>query len=285
MGKGKAVLGAVRRDAAANARTDVGAISSNAALSAHGLACGYGERTVLEGVSFDLAAGQVMAILGSNGVGKTTLFKTLLGFLRPLAGSVFVKGRDTGTWTRREFARQVAYIPQLHTPSFSFSVRDVVLMGRTPHLPGLASPSAADERVADEVIGQLGVAHLARRDYSSLSGGERQMVLIARALAQKPCILVMDEPCASLDFGNQALLLEQVIDLARQGMAVVMTTHDPNHALLLGSDVLCLGQDGFLTQGRAREVLDAPLLSALYGVPVAMGGACVPLLRNGERLS
>ena len=95
----------------------------------------------------------------------------------------------------------------------------------------------------------------------------------------------MDEPCTSLDFGNQALLLEQVIDLTQRGMAVVMTTHDPNHALLLGGDVLCLGRGGCYTQGRAREVLDAPSLSALYGVPVAMGGACVPLLRNGERLS
>lgn len=249
---------------------------SPAALSVRNLACGYSRRVVLTNVTFDLVAGQVLAILGPNGVGKTTLFKTLLGFLRPLQGSIAIQGRDTAVWTRKEFAREVAYIPQLHTPSFSFSVQDVVLMGRTPHLSGLSSPSQTDETIAEQVIEELGIAHLSQRDYASLSGGERQMVLIARALAQRPRILVMDEPCASLDFGNQALLLERVLDLAGSDMAVVMTTHDPNHAFLLEGDVLCLGRDGGCVQGRACEVLTDECLSNLYGVPVVVDKIGMP---------
>ena len=240
----------------------------SAVLEARGLSCGYGGRHVLEDVSFSLAAGQTLCLLGPNGVGKTTLFKTLLGFLKPLAGEVVIEGRPTADWTRKEFACEVAYIPQLHTPSFSYSVHDVVLMGRTPHLSGLSSPSGADEELATAAIERMGIGHLARRDYASLSGGERQMVLIARALAQQPRILVMDEPCASLDFGNQARLLEQILELAAQGIAVVMTTHDPNHAFLLDGDVLCLVRGGLAASGRAREVLTAERMSALYGVRV-----------------
>ena len=125
---------------------------------------------------------------------------------------------------------------------------------------------------------RMGIGHLMRRDYASLSGGERQMVLIARAIAQQPRVLVMDEPCASLDFGNQARLLEQVIELGRQGLAVVMTTHDPNHALALESEAMCLGSGGVVACGSARQVVTAPLLERLYGVAVQMGGACVPLV-------
>lgn len=261
-------IGSGRARAAENA--PVGSAGAFPVLSARELSCGYGAHAVLSNVSFDLAAGQALVLLGPNGVGKTTLFKTLLGFLRPLGGSVDIQGRDTTAWTRREFAREVAYIPQLHTPSFSFSVHDVVLMGRTPHLSGLSAPSRGDEAVAEAAIERMGIAHLGRRDYASLSGGERQMVLIARALAQEPRILVMDEPCASLDFGNQARLLDQVLDLAGQGMAIVMTTHDPNHAFLLDGDVLCLGRGGTTTQGRACEVLTAERMSRLYSVPVAI---------------
>lgn len=260
-------------------------------LEARSLSCGYGGRTVLADVSFSLASGQALCLLGPNGVGKTTLFKTLLGFVKPLAGSVAIEGRDTRDWTRREFACEVAYIPQLHTPSFSFSVHDVVLMGRTPHLSGLSMPSESDERLAQEAIERMGIGHLAQRDYASLSGGERQMVLIARALAQQPRILVMDEPCASLDFGNQARLLEQILELAGQSIAVVMTTHDPNHAFLLDGDVLCLGGGGVVAQGRAREVLSGEMMSSLYGVPVEVSMfseagslGCMPRLsRMSER--
>jgi iron complex transport system ATP-binding protein len=250
------------------------------ALSVRELICGYGKRAVTNSISFELDPSQIMSVLGPNGVGKTTLFKTLLGFLCPLSGSIFIGGRDTSAWSRKEFAKEVAYIPQLHVPSFSYAVHDVVLMGRTPHLQGLSSPGETDEEIVEEVLEKLEIQHLSARDYASLSGGERQMVLVARALAARPQILVMDEPCASLDLGNQALLLEQILDLSSAGMIIVMTTHDPNHALLLGGAVMCLGCDGQVIQGEAAEVLDSSTLSELYGVPVAFGGACMPLLKN-----
>lgn len=278
--------------AAGAAAVGAAAAGGGTVLEVSGLACGYGSRAVLKDVSFSLAAGQALCLLGPNGVGKTTLFKTLLGFVKPLAGDVAIEGRDTRDWTRRDFAREVAYIPQLHTPSFSFSVHDVVLMGRTPHLSGLSSPSESDERLARQAIERMGIGHLAQRDYASLSGGERQMVLIARALAQQPRILVMDEPCASLDFGNQARLLEQILELAAQGIAVVMTTHDPNHAFLLDGDVLCLGRGGVAASGRARVVLTSDMMSSLYGVPVEVSAfsddgclGCMPRLSRTSETS
>lgn len=241
------------------------------ALEVSGLACGHAGHAVLSNVSFEVAAGEVLALLGPNGVGKTTMFKTLLGFLPALAGEVRIGGEEVSGWSRRQFARAVAYIPQLHTPGFSYSVFDVVLMGRTPHLSGMASPSHADEEIARQVIEDLQIGHLAQRDYSALSGGERQMVLIARALAQQPSVLVMDEPCASLDFGNQAILLERIGSLAGGGMAVVMTTHDPNHAFALDGSVLCLADGKVAAKGRAVDVLGAGALSDLYGVDMAVG--------------
>lgn len=267
-----------------------------AVLEAKGLACGYGARPVVSDVSFSLEPGQVLALLGPNGVGKTTLFKTLLGFLPALCGSVLIDGRDAAGLARKDFARAVAYLAQSHTPNFSFTVHDVVLMGRTPYLDGLAMPSPSDEQIAQQTLEVLGMAHLSDRDYSSLSGGERQMVLIARCLAQRPRILVMDEPCSSLDFGNQARLLEQVLKLAGEGLAVVMTTHDPNHAFMLDGEVLCLNRRGAVVRGRAREVLTGQMMCELYGVPVAVGPipepadgeagreirACVPVLGQRE---
>ncbi len=265
---------------------------SDFALEARALSCGYGTRAVLSGVDVSLASGQVLALLGPNGVGKTTLFKTMLGFLPALSGDVLIGGKPASSLSRREFAREVGYIPQLHAPAFSYSVLDVVLMGRTPHLSGLSSPGANDVRAADEAIERMGIAHLACRDYASLSGGERQMVLIARALAQAPRVLVMDEPCASLDFGNQARLLEQVLEVAAGGMAVIMTTHDPNHAFLLDGDVLCLGSGGVAARGRARDVLTEDLMESLYGVPVAVdcvqsrgvsSMACMPMIGLNDK--
>lgn len=278
--------------ACARAGADGAGTASAFALEARGLSCGYGQRAVLSGVDVQLAPGQVLALLGPNGVGKTTLFKTMLGFLPAQAGEVLIGGRAASSLSRREFAREVGYIPQLHAPAFSYSVRDVVLMGRTPHLSGLSSPGAADVSAADAAIERMGISRLANRDYASLSGGERQMVLIARALAQAPRVLVMDEPCASLDFGNQARLLEQVLEVAAGGMAVVMTTHDPNHAFLLDGDVLCLGRGGVASRGRAREVLTEDLMEELYGVPVAVDRvqsrgissmACMPMVGFGKK--
>lgn len=257
-------------------------------LEVQGLSCGYGGHAVLEDISFSLAAGDVLVLLGPNGVGKTTLFKTVLGFLPRLAGTVFVDGEDTRSWSRKRFAQAVAYVPQTHDAAFGFAVRDMVLMGRTPDLDGLASPGKEDERIADEVIEALGLACLADRNCTTLSGGELQMVLVARALAQQPRLLVMDEPCANLDLGNQTLLLRRVAELAQRGLSVIVTSHDPNHAFFLDSQVVCIARDKTVKGGRAGEVLTPELLGALYGIEIGVGDiagtsgghvqACAPIL-------
>lgn len=263
------------------------------ALQVSHLACGYGGASVLDDVSFSLGCGRALVLLGPNGVGKTTLFKTILGFLPRIAGDVRIEGEDVRGWTRKRYARSVAYVPQTHDSAFGFTVREMVLMGRTPTLDGLAGPGREDERIADAAIDELGLAALADRDCTTLSGGERQMVLIARALAQEPRLLVMDEPCANLDLGNQVVVLKRILALVERGLAVVITSHDPNHAFLLGSDVVCVGRGSGVTAGAARDVLTAEALGTLYGIEVGVGEvrgsggkrgvACTPFLES-ERM-
>jgi iron complex transport system ATP-binding protein len=176
----------------------------------------------------------------------------------------------------------VAYIPQDHTPSFPFTAFEVVLMGRTPQLGALSAVTRHDKAVVERVMDELHIGHLAKRDYTQLSGGERQMVLIARALAQEPCFLVMDEPTASLDFGNQARVLARIQALAKGGLGVIMTTHDPNQAFLLGGLVACMGRDASFTMGEVGAVVTQERLSALYDVRVGFSSVLAP---DGSRLS
>lgn len=242
-----------------------------AALEVSHLSCGYGGCAVLDNVSFTLAHARALVLLGPNGVGKTTLFKTILGFLPRIGGEVRIEGMDVGGWSRKRYAQSVAYVPQIHDTLFGFTVREMVLMGRTPSMGALSTPSRDDERIAEAAIVELGLAQLADRDCTSLSGGEQQMVLVARALAQQPRLLVMDEPCANLDLGNQVIVLQHVRALVNQGLAVVITSHDPTHAFLLDGDVACVGRGGDAAVGSASEILTAKRLSALYGVEVGVG--------------
>ena len=233
------------------------------------LAFGYPHHPVGEGLNLRLEAGEVVALLGPNGSGKTTLFRTILGALRPLGGDVRVDGVSTATWSRARLARWLAYVPQAHGGFFPFTTLDVVLMGRTAHLAAFAVPARHDREIALAALHQLGVAALAPRVFTELSGGERQLVLIARALAQGPRVLLMDEPAASLDYGNQIRLLDEVVALRRQGIAVLMSTHHPDHARRVADRVILIKRGRTVGEGPPATALGPAALSDLYDIDVA----------------
>lgn len=225
---------------------------------------------VLEDVSFTVPAGDFLSVLGANGAGKSTLFRCLLGGLEGYTGAISLDGRDVRTFSRRELAARIAYIPQIHRPTFGYSVMDTALMGLTRELSPFRSPSAEQEKRAMEALEQVGVAHLARRNFATLSGGEQQLVLIARALCQRSDVLLMDEPTSSLDYGNQLRVLQRVSELAGQGYTVILSTHDPQHALRFSRRVLALRDGRVAAFGDTRDVLTETLLRRLYGVDAAL---------------
>lgn len=237
-------------------------------LEAHRLAIGYRKTMIGRDIELDIRAGEVLCLLGPNGGGKTTLMKTLLGLIPALGGSIRLLDRDLASYSRAELAKLVGYVPQAGTNFFPFTVREVVLMGRVAHVGLFSSPGRADRDAADAALAALGIGHLAERIYTEISGGERQLVLIARALAQEPKLLVMDEPTASLDFGNQLRVLDQVKALARRGMAVVLATHDPDHVFLAGDRAALLRDGKLAALGPPSAVMTEEALEALYGVAI-----------------
>lgn len=240
-------------------------------LELRSLACGYGRRSVLRDISFQVEPGENLCLLGPNGVGKTTLFRTILGLLSPQSGCILLDGRDLARHSRRSRAQHLAYVPQSHTPPFPFRAIDVVLTGRTPHIGMTATPSARDVDIAEEALFSLGAGDLAERTYTELSGGERQLILIARALAQRPHVLIMDEPSANLDFGNQTRLLSLILSLVkRDNLSVVMSSHFPNQAFACASRVALIKDGGLLTVGDPADVMTEANLEWLYGVKVSI---------------
>lgn len=238
----------------------------SAAIEARKLTIGYRGRPVGSGISLGIDLGEVLCLLGPNGSGKTTLFKTLLGLLPPLAGTVQVLGEPVADWSRAAFARKVGYVPQAHAGIFPFTVEDIVLMGRAARIARFATPSNRDIRLAADCLAALGIAHLRQRTYTEISGGERQLTLIARALAQEPVLLVMDEPTASLDFGNQIRVLEHIGRLRERGIAVLMSTHQPEHALRVADRIALLAPGRMVGIGKPAEVATPNALAELYGV-------------------
>lgn len=250
-------------------------------LEASHLDFGYGDRRVGSDVSLSVAAGEVLCLLGPNGSGKTTLFKTLLGLLPVQGGQVLVDGTDLRQKERDEVARVLSYVPQAHAAFFPFTVREVVLMGRTAHLGVFSSPSRHDREVAQAAIERMGLGSLADSIYTRISGGERQLALIARALAQDGRVIVMDEPTANLDFGNQVRVMEHVQAVAGAGVGVLLSTHDPDQAFLCADRVAMLHGGSLVRLGVPDEVITAESLKLIYGVEVLV--TRVPMAGRGER--
>lgn len=237
-------------------------------LSGHDLTIGYHDHTVGSGINVAFETGEVLALLGPNGGGKTTLLKTLLGLIDAKAGEVRLDNKRLDDYSIQERARVIAYVPQVHVGTFAFTVETVVLMGRTAHGNLFSRPSAHDHEVAALSLARFGIGHLSQRPYTQISGGERQLVLLARALAQEPQFIVLDEPTASLDFGNQGKVMAEIRALAASGHGVLFTTHDPNHALRAADRAFLLRDGTRLAEGPVAQVLIKTQLEALYRAPV-----------------
>jgi iron complex transport system ATP-binding protein len=238
-------------------------------LTVSDLAFAYdGGPPVWSDISLEVRAGEVLSVLGPNGTGKSTLLRCMAGLHVPSAGQVVIEGAKVQDMSRKQIAQAVAFVPQMHTPIFSFCALEVVVMGRTAHIGMFASPSAKDYSIAEEAMKTLGILHLAKKSYDETSGGERQLILFARALAQESRILLLDEPTSHLDFGNQARTLVLVRKLADQGLAVVMTTHFPDHALGFSERTALIAGGVMQGYGNTHETLDPEMLSSLYGLPV-----------------
>ncbi|TCJ11651.1 ABC transporter ATP-binding protein [Parasulfuritortus cantonensis] len=228
----------------------------------------HADRPVLAGVSLAVRAGEVVALLGANGGGKSTLLKLLLGLLEPSRGTVRLDGRPLRAWSRRDVARRVAYIPQTQAMPFPYKVRDLVALGRIARRGLFDRLNRTDHAVVDAALARLAIADLAERPYTELSGGQRQLCLIARALAQEAPVIVMDEPATGLDYGNQWRLLALVRELAAEGRAFVQTTHHPEHALGGASRVVMLYGGRVVEDGAPLDVVTPEHVRRLYGLGV-----------------
>ena len=241
-------------------------------LEARDLAFGYRNHPVGSGIDLALAPGRVLCLLGPNGSGKTTLMKTLLGLLPPQGGEVRLDGRALAEWKPRERASRLAYVPQAAESFFDFSLAEMVEMGRTSHRGLFARPSQRDGEIARQALDTLGISALADRPIHRVSGGERQLALIARALATEASLLVLDEPTANLDFGNQMRVLAEIRRLQERGIAILLCSHDPGHALEVADEVLLIQKGKTFARGIPVEVITDENLSRLYGIEVRYHG-------------
>lgn len=253
-----------------------------AILQASGLSFAYPGHPVLHGVDLEVRPGEAVALLGANGTGKSTLLRILMGFARPSAGYVRLDGRDLASFSRRRLARRMAYVPQGQVCPFPYRVREIVAMGLFSRRGLFGRADLSGARLVERELDRLGIASLAERPYTEISGGERQLAQLCRALVQGASLLVMDEPAASLDFGNQARLLSQVRRLAGEGYSVIMTTHHPGHALMAANRVVMMKDGSVMAEGPTRSTLTEASLRALYGISPADLAALMGRLGSGS---
>lgn len=255
-------------------------------ISVQNLSFSYHNAPILHDVSFTIEAGSVLCILGSNGTGKTTLLRCLLGFLQPSSGQITIAEKNATVLNARKRAHLIAYVPQHSDLAFPFSVQEVVLMGRVSHMALHATYSQHDYDLAQQSLKTLDIEHLAHKRFSELSGGQQQMVLVARALTQQARILIMDEPTSALDYHNQICILHAIRELANNNYTICMTSHYPDHAFLAADQVILMKEGRIAYSGTPRDVLTDNNLSDIYETPVTVAhiqtqdqeiSTCVPL--------
>ncbi|MDR2846180.1 MAG: ABC transporter ATP-binding protein [Candidatus Methanoplasma sp.] len=231
---------------------------------------GYGDKYLFRNVNFNVGDNEVLAILGPNGSGKTTMLKCMMNILRWKEGTVKLGGKNVSGMSLRAFSQKVAYVPQAKTYSFDRSAIDMVMLGRSPHISIFEEPSGKDAEMAEDKLRCLGISHLAERSCSTLSGGELQMVLIARALVTEPEVLIMDEPESNLDYHNQLRILNIIKGLS-ESMSCIMNTHYPEHALRIADKALLISKGGRTVHGRTDDVITAESIGDTFNVNTAMG--------------
>ncbi|WP_425806227.1 ABC transporter ATP-binding protein [Desulfitobacterium sp. Sab5] len=241
-------------------------------LRASNVAFGYEGQELFRSINFQLQKGEIFCIIGPNGCGKSTLLDCLLGNLKPQAGEIFLKDQNIKTLSPKEMARHVAYVPQDHEKSFPYTVMDIILMGRASYTGYFGTPSAEDTLIAEEALRLLGIEKYKMRPYTKLSGGESQLVMMARALAQQTPVIILDEPTSHLDFKHELLILETLVRLVREKeLAVIITTHFPNHAFYFENNsiptrVAMMNQKTFSVLGKPSEVLSEENIKSVYDV-------------------
>lgn len=243
---------------------------ANIAMDIKNLSFSYGETEVLKDVNFRAYEGQLVALIGPNGAGKSTMFKCILKFLKGYKGHIYLEGKDMMKMSRPQVAKKIAYIPQTTVPVFNYTVMDIVLMGLTGGLKLLESPKQKHVDKVEAILEDLGIMHLRDRGFGRISGGERQLVLLARAIIQDAKILVMDEPTANLDYGNQFRVMERIRRLVGNGYTIILSTHNPEHALLFAEKAFVLQNGEVKAAGPSRKVLSEELMRELYDVDVKL---------------
>lgn len=237
-------------------------------LVAKNLSVDYGDKRVLDAVNLEMKQGEILAVLGSNGAGKTTLFRTIMNFIKPTEGNVYIDGQDVFNISRKELSKKIAYVPQCHNCTFPYSVLEIVTMGRHCRMSSFSEPRQKDYELAFVALKKLGIDHLAKRKFRNLSGGEKQLALIARALVQKPKILIMDEPTASLDFNNSIIVLSEILRLKKENLSILVTTHSPRQARVFADKILMIKNGKAYRQGDISILDESDALHDLYNIDI-----------------
>ncbi|MGL6298596.1 MAG: ABC transporter ATP-binding protein [Methanobacteriaceae archaeon] len=238
--------------------------------------------TIFENINFSIEKGDIFCILGPNGSGKTTLIKCLTGINKLNSGIIKINNKNISKLSPQELAKNIGYIPQIHNSTFPYTVLDVVLMGRAPHLDIFESPGPADIKIAHDALKTLKIKYLQEKSYNEISGGEQQLVFLARILAQQPQVLILDEPTSHLDFGNQIRTMKIIENLSKTGLAIIMTSHFPDHSFIAGNKVAILKNKSFIDIGSPEEVITEENMEKTYEIPVKIidiedRQVCIPL--------